>query len=215
MKVIFLIPAYNEEKTIGKIIENCHQFGDVLVVNDGSDDQTTDIVLASKARLIEHKFNLGYSSALLTGLRSINQKYDMICVIDADGEIPANLFHDYLKSSQKKHFLIGNRLNKNRLVEVVISMLVRLNLEIRDPLCGGFAISNELNRNTLERLNAVPIDCCFFSYKFIASKYADKIVNVTFKPEQRSDSSRFGSGFLVQMKIFFDFIRAAYRVSNS
>ena len=50
MKIITIIPAYNEEKTIAKVVEAVKYYSDVVVVDDGSTDQTS--TLAAKCRSI-------------------------------------------------------------------------------------------------------------------------------------------------------------------
>ena len=66
---LILIPAYNEEKTIKKIIKKINKFGKVLVVNDASEDKTKKISISAGALVINHKKNLGYNKAIDTGLK--------------------------------------------------------------------------------------------------------------------------------------------------
>ena len=67
-ELLIIIPAFNEEKTIKKIIQKVKIFGDVLVVNDGSKDKTKDIALKNRVSVISHNTNLGYDQAINSGL---------------------------------------------------------------------------------------------------------------------------------------------------
>ncbi len=87
-KICVLIPAYNAEETIGSVLQKVRPLGcDVIVVNDGSSDQTSQIVKSHGAFLIEHHRNLGKGAALRTGFAYILQKdYSLVITLDADGQ---------------------------------------------------------------------------------------------------------------------------------
>lgn len=90
---LLIIPAYNEEKAIGGVLEKIIGGGyadklDVLVVNDCSTDGTAEVVSGyPEIGLISHIFNLGYGSALQTGYRyAVKQGYKYVLQMDADGQ---------------------------------------------------------------------------------------------------------------------------------
>jgi glycosyltransferase involved in cell wall biosynthesis len=89
-RVLVVVPAYNEEKTIASVVERLRQVTpefDRVVVNDGSQDATGDIVAAIGEKQLRHPCNLGYGRALQTGLKySVLQGYDIVVSIDADGQ---------------------------------------------------------------------------------------------------------------------------------
>ncbi len=88
MKTVVVIPAYNEEQRIATVLEKL--LGDsfeVVVVDDGSDDQTMEIALSSGAFVLRHETNLGQGAALRTGtLWGLKNGYDYIAHFDADGQ---------------------------------------------------------------------------------------------------------------------------------
>jgi len=90
--VSILIPAYNEEgaieETVAKIAQQRSHFKDleIVVINDGSKDRTSEIAQTLPVTLIEHPVNRGYGAALKTGLQ--HAKYDYILIADADGTYP-------------------------------------------------------------------------------------------------------------------------------
>jgi len=85
LTVSAVIPAYFEEKTIGSVVEQCLPFVDaVLVVNDGSIDDTSITAKAAGARVIEQEKNMG---VLETIRRGMNEAIgDVIVTLDADGQ---------------------------------------------------------------------------------------------------------------------------------
>lgn len=91
-EVLVIIPAYNEEKNIAKVLDKLEQpeiqqFADVLVMNDASSDETNWIVKERKITLVTHVFNLGYGSALQLGYKyAIRRGYRYVIQMDADGQ---------------------------------------------------------------------------------------------------------------------------------
>jgi len=93
MEVSIIIPAYNEEEAIGKVItelltllgHNRKSF-EILVVNDGSTDKTEEVAKRYPCRVISHKTNRGKGAAIRTGIANV--KGDKIVFIDADGTYP-------------------------------------------------------------------------------------------------------------------------------
>jgi glycosyltransferase involved in cell wall biosynthesis len=89
-RVLVVIPAYNEEKTIVPVLEHLRRAApqyDRVVVNDGSKDKTGEVVEALGEKQLALPCNLGYGHALQTGLKySLLEGYDVVVSIDADGQ---------------------------------------------------------------------------------------------------------------------------------
>ena len=84
-KVSVIIPAFNEEETVGKVIKvisNVSYVDEIIVVNDGSTDNTESEVVKAGAKVINHDVNKGKGEALYTGY--MNAECDIIAFIDAD-----------------------------------------------------------------------------------------------------------------------------------
>ena len=110
-----LLPAYNEAKTIDRIIREASEFvHDILVIDDGSIDQTAQIAEKAGGKGFKHSTNLGKGMALRTGFDYISQKdYDLIATMDSDGQHqPSDLprFIDHFKNNQSD-ILIGARIH--------------------------------------------------------------------------------------------------------
>jgi glycosyltransferase involved in cell wall biosynthesis len=89
-KILIIIPAYNEAKSIEIVIEGIrHHFsqGDILVVNDGSTDRTSEKARGSGAVVLDLPFNLGIGGAMQVGYRYAYEKgYDIAVQVDGDGQ---------------------------------------------------------------------------------------------------------------------------------
>lgn len=91
-ELLIIIPAYNEEQTIVKVLEQLEQpqiadIADVLVMNDASADATNWRVKERNHALITHVFNLGYGSAIQLGYKyAIRRNYRYVIQMDADGQ---------------------------------------------------------------------------------------------------------------------------------
>ena len=89
-KVLFVIPAYNEEENIEKVLKEIKKdadFADIIVVNDGSSDNTSSIVNKMKVNCIDMVYNVGYAMAVQTGIKYAYQNdYDYVIQFDADGQ---------------------------------------------------------------------------------------------------------------------------------
>ena len=90
MKILAVIPAYNEEKNIEKVIRDLVYYNsdiDILVVNDGSTDQTAAKAKAAGAMVITLPNNLGIGGAVQTGYKYAERSsYDVMIQVDGDGQ---------------------------------------------------------------------------------------------------------------------------------
>ena len=87
MRTLIIIPAYNEELTIGSVVALARKYGDVLVVDDGSSDRTSEIAQKAGAILIRHGSNRGKGAALGTGFEyALSKNYDVVVTLDGDGQ---------------------------------------------------------------------------------------------------------------------------------
>jgi glycosyltransferase involved in cell wall biosynthesis len=89
-KIIIIIPAYNEEKNIASIIRgirNAVPAVDILVINDGGEDATKEIVRQLGERIVNLPYNMGYGAALQTGFKyALKHGYRFAVQMDADGQ---------------------------------------------------------------------------------------------------------------------------------
>lgn len=86
MKIIAVIPAYNEAGRIAGVVENTRKFvDDVVVVNDGSTDETADVARRSGATVVSHAQNCGAGAATMSGIAAARLLgADTVVTLDAD-----------------------------------------------------------------------------------------------------------------------------------
>jgi len=92
--ILVLIPAYNEERTLGRVVEAVRAARlPVLVVDDGSTDATAAVAREAGATVVSHDRNRRKGVALMTGFRwALDRGYDAVITMDADGQHdPADL----------------------------------------------------------------------------------------------------------------------------
>lgn len=123
MKVIITIPAYNEEKTLPPVLKdikkNMSKTGynyQILVLNDGSSDNTEDVAKKHGAKIISHKRNLGLAQTFLDEMKKcLRLKADIIVHTDADGQYPAKYIPELIKKIEKGYNLVlGSRFEKGK-----------------------------------------------------------------------------------------------------
>ena len=86
-RIAIILTAYNEEKNIGVLLSEINCDYDVIIVDDGSSDNTRAIALKHGCSVISHPINLGQGAAAITGYKlSIEEGYDIIIKMDADGQ---------------------------------------------------------------------------------------------------------------------------------
>ena len=124
MKLVVLIPAFNEEKNIEKTIRHIPKqiFGidelKILVIDDGSTDKTTDMAINGGAyRVILHKTNIGVGAAFMTGIRNaITMNADIVVTIDADSQFDSNQIPELIAPimNNQADVVIGSRFREGR-----------------------------------------------------------------------------------------------------
>jgi glycosyltransferase involved in cell wall biosynthesis len=89
-RYLIIIPVYNEEKNIGRVLDKTLAINlpfEILVIDDGSMDDTRKIVREKGIQSISHAFNLGYGAALHTGLMYAEKHdYEALITMDGDGQ---------------------------------------------------------------------------------------------------------------------------------
>ena len=114
LKCVVLIPTYNNAGTISQVIADVQQYAsDIIVVNDGSTDNTAEILTSTSGiRVIEYSPNKGKGHALKTGLRQAHEwGYQYAITIDSDGQHYADdipVFIDRIEQCPDS-LLIGSR----------------------------------------------------------------------------------------------------------
>ena len=111
--VIIVVPAYNESATIEKVVSDIHRAGfTCIVVDDGSDDETSLIAKKAGANVITLSFNAGVGGALRCGFRyAVENGFSAVIQCDADGQHHSNHFGDLITAANRSgaDLILGSR----------------------------------------------------------------------------------------------------------
>ncbi|MCK4384815.1 MAG: glycosyltransferase family 2 protein [candidate division Zixibacteria bacterium] len=156
---LVLIPAYNAGSTISELIEKTSEFvdkSDILVIDDGSKDQTFALAQRAGVVVLKHETNEGKGEALKTGFKyAQNKNYEALFTIDADLQHDPSSIRDFLQKANQNFsgIIIGTReinLKKmplarwltNNLCSAILSILS--GQRIRDSQSGYRLISTQV-----------------------------------------------------------------------
>jgi len=149
-----VIPAFNEEKTVGLLLENIRKTSlNTVVVNDGSTDLTKNIVEKLPASLLNHKTNLGKGAAMKTGADfAFSQNAETIIFMDADGQHDPKNIPDYVHELQEGNEIVFGKRNLgkgtpiirllgNKIASCLVAVFCGLYRE--DLLCGFIGMTKK------------------------------------------------------------------------
>lgn len=161
-RILILIPCLNEGPRISDLIgelRQLHPTTDILIVDDGSTDDTVERAQLAGAAVLKLPFHLGYGAALQTGYRyALDGGYELVVQMDGDGQHPASEVSTLLSALQERScdLVVGSRflgresyaipqlrLFGIRLFSKLVSLLARR--QITDPTSGFQA----MNRRTM------------------------------------------------------------------
>jgi glycosyltransferase involved in cell wall biosynthesis len=114
--VTIIIPAHNEEEGISDVITQLEELSgnyEILVVDDGSTDNTHKLASDTGVKVIRHPYNKGYGAALKTGIR--NAKADIVLFMDADGQHKPSDIEKLIPYIGEYDMVVGARTKKSKI----------------------------------------------------------------------------------------------------
>jgi glycosyltransferase involved in cell wall biosynthesis len=200
MNTCVIIPTYNEEKTIGSLINSIRsQNLDVITVDDGSHDNTYKIASDSGAIVLRNETNLGKGASLIKGFNyALAKDFDAVITMDGDGQHLAGDIPYFLRLAQNSEsgIFIGNRMQKtknmpltriltNKFMSWLISRIAKQ--RIPDSQC-GFRL---IKRDVLNKINLVTSKFEIESEMLIkGSRLGFKIESVPIRTVYSDEKSR-------------------------
>jgi glycosyltransferase involved in cell wall biosynthesis len=132
MKVLVIIPTHNESQKIYDVVQGVRSRGyDVVVVDDGSSDNTVQEARRAGAKVLKHYINRGYGAALETGNQyALRRSYDVIVHFDGDGQ------HD---------------------PEEIINLVKPIQEGLTDVVIGSRFLKCDANHTHMSRIGRVPL----------------------------------------------------------
>lgn len=171
-KLLVIIPAYNEEENIEKVLNEVKKdidFADILVINDCSKDKTEEILKKNKVKYINNIYNMKYAMSIQTGIKYAKMfDYDYVIQMDADTQhiaSEAKKLYEHMKKT-KCDIVIGSRYIKDlgypcpffrrigtKMFEIIIKIFCHK--RIYDPL-SGFQCLNKSVINEYAKMGGYP-----------------------------------------------------------
>jgi len=200
-KIIFVIPAYNEEKTISDVISSLKSYGQILIVDDGSTDQTSFIAKKCGAIVKKHEKNYGYDSALNTGFKTASiLGFDYAITLDADLQHDTVVIPEFINQLVHKNvgIVAGVRLKSQRISELIFKKISKFIWGLQDPLCGLKGYNMEIYRKYgfFDTFNSIGTELLIRS---VNKKI--KIKQLVIQTRKRVDKPRFGNVIFSNYKI--------------
>ncbi len=214
-KIIFVIPAYNEEQNITKTILEIKEDmpkADIVVVNDCSKDNTAKIVEELKVNCISMPFNVGYAMAVQTGIKyAVDNNYDYVIQFDADGQHiakEAKRLYEKMKSGDC-NIVIGSRFLEasgykhsffRRLGTKLFSKLILLlcKQNITDPTSGFQCLDKKVMQRYAKMGNYPEFPDANLIIEMLLLGY--KICEIPVKMRSRENGVSMHSGFFKPIK---------------
>ena len=202
-KIIAVIPALNEEKTISKVINGVKEYVDeIVLVDDASTDKTKTLAENGGAIVISHSKTLGYDKALNDGFSLASKRgATIILTFDGDGQHNPEDIPKIISPLMdgKADIVVGKRPRHARITEFLFAFIAKIKIGINDPLCGIKAYKIEVYEDIgyFDKISSIGTHLMFD-----AKKKGYRIVQRNIKINKRYDDSRFGKKLKANWKIF-------------
>ena len=163
MNITIGIPAFNEEKNIGKVIISLKKIvNNIIVCDDGSTDLTKEIAEGLGAKVISHKKNMGYGEAIKSIFNEAKKnETDILVTFDADGQHRSEDIKNLTKPiiDQQAEIVIGSRFLKNETNmpnyrKVGVKVLTKVtNMSIKENLTDSQSGLRAYHKKVLQNIN--------------------------------------------------------------
>lgn len=208
---LIIVPAYNEANTIGNLLKQIDNKYDVLVVDDGSIDLTSDLSEKLGAKVIKSEKNNGVDYSINIGFEyAVKNDYKYVVTIDADGQHSVSDLEkiiDILKN-EDCDLVISQRDNLPRISEKIFSLYTYLRFGIKDLLSGlkGYNIEVFKQYGTYRSFNSIGTELSVFTLK-----KGYRIKKIAISVNDRKDEPRLGGIFLGNFRIIVALIRLIFK----
>lgn len=149
-----IIPAFNEEERIGRVIRGVKKYTqNIIVVDDSSTDKTGEVAKKEKAVVLRHRINLGKGAAMKTGVEmAFSLGVETVVLMDADGQHDPKHIPDFLAKLDEDHDIVFGSRNLsfgvplvrflgNKFGSILISLI--FGIYRSDLLCGFMAFTKK------------------------------------------------------------------------
>lgn len=212
MKTLIIVPAYNEEKNIPKLVESLNNYPyDFLIVNDCSTDNTKALLVEMKLNHLNLPNNMGLAGVTQMGFKyAYDYGYNAAIVLDGDGQHKPEYIEPVLAKIEEGYdYVVGSRFKEkkqpwnlrmvgSRLIQSLIR--IKTGTKVTDPTSGMRAVGNELISEFARSMNFVA-EPDALTYALHAGF---KVTEVQVEMEDRNDGSSFFSNPFNSMRFMIN-----------
>jgi glycosyltransferase involved in cell wall biosynthesis len=210
-RVIAVIPAFNEAKTIAAVVQSLRaHVAEVIVVDDHSSDPTGEEARRAGAVVLRNDANLGYDGSINAGFaEAAHRGADIILTFDADGEHDAADVPRLVApiAEDRADIVAGQRPRTTAFAEKLFALYTRLRYGIGDPLCGLKAYRRSVY-DAVGQFDTVKSIGTELMIKGLQKKFRIALLPIVLH-RRVDDSSRF---YARRLRANLKILRAAWRV---
>ena len=202
-KVIAVIPALNEEKTVSKVITGVKKYVDeIILVDDASTDKTAIIAQRDGAIIVSHIKNEGYDKSIDDGFAlAAKRGATIILTFDGDGQHNPEDIPEIVEPilNGEADVVVGKRPRYARLAEYLFAFIAKIKVKIDDPLCGLKAYHIKVYRDIgyFDRISSIGSQLMFN-----AKRRGYRVIQKNITLKEREGIPRFGRRIKANWKIF-------------
>lgn len=213
LKIAILICSFNESRSILSVIKKASRHGKVLLVDDGSTDNTEKIIKNLNIYKIKNKINKGYENCINKGLIFLKSKnYDYAITLDADGQHKISDLRKIITLINIKNYdlVITRRKNIKKFNEKILSKFTKKKIGLSDILSGlkAYKLSIFTKKNIKDLLHN---DVAATNYLIDILNRKKNYIEILISSKKRAyGKSKFYSKIKNQFKIFFLIVKIIF-----
>jgi len=220
-KLFIVVPAKNEQNRIGKVLDTLQELGfkNVVVVNDGSDDDTCTIAKSySNVTLLTHVINLGPGASTLTGIKhAVSKNAEYVLTIDADNQHNPNDIAPLVETliSNEADMAIGSRFLKTNNIPFLRIFYNKFGNIISFLLTGMYLTDSQSGMKVMNRKFASELNIDFNGFEFcieiiknaseLNAKVVEYPIDVSYTTDTLNKGQNLSNGFSMLAKLFSPF----------
>jgi hypothetical protein len=225
-KVVAAIPCYNTAKAIADVVAKTRQYVDeVIVIDDGSTDNTAEVAQKAGAKVISHDINKGKGAAMKTAISNIET--DILVFIDGDGQHNPNNIPDVIMpiTDGAADFVIGSRyLNGSKLTKNpflrktangVASFIISLVISILQPVAKFFShykTPQQMQLVTASKIKSTKYRVLSSKFKWISDCTSGFIA---MRKDHYRNLSLISNGFQIETEMIFEQAKNGFIIAET